>query len=256
MHSMLKSIFQTPKSPVQSGDYTVVLAGGCLVDYKLTPANRKSMAISISGTGDIVVKCPHATPLVQIENFLREKSGWILAKQRAMGKIPDHQKPVQFNHGSQHQILGKVYTLHHTQGIRTHATLCDTTPAIMLEVAPNATDTAIKKAVIALYQTTAERIFPERLGQCYAQFPEYGTALPPLTIKPYRGRWGSMSHDGKMTLNTWLIRADVACIDYVIIHELCHMTHMNHGKGFYALQTQKCPHWQDLKQTLDTIQIA
>ena len=65
-----------------------------------------------------------------------------------------------------------------------------------------------------------------------------------------------MSVDKKMMLNTWLVRAPMDCIDYVIIHELCHMEHMNHSQHFYTLQDAMCPQWKIHKSALDKIQIS
>jgi hypothetical protein len=64
-------------------------------------------------------------------------------------------------------------------------------------------------------------------------------------------RWGSLSHNGLLTLNTDLIRAPKACIDYVITHELCHLKHHNHGPNFYRLLEKMMPDWERRKTQLE-----
>ena len=238
------------------GDYTLHLPHGRTMDYRVVTSKRKSVTIHLSGSGGVLVKCPINYPHSQIERFLLQKSSWVFEKQRYYENLSPAEKPPTFTDGSPHMILGETYTLSITAGIRTYAQINHQTQTINVETAPNITDKQIKNAVLNLYQRTAEQVFPERLQACFAPFENRGHSHPPLTIKPFKGRWGSMSVDKKMMLNTWLIRAPINSIDYVIIHELCHMEHMNHSQNFYALQNTMCPQWKTHKSTLDKIQIT
>ena len=65
-------------------------------------------------------------------------------------------------------------------------------------------------------------------------------------------RWGSCTPQQKIILNTELIKAPIACINYVILHELCHLVHHNHSQAFYQLLNQFMPDWQKYKQLLET----
>jgi len=64
-------------------------------------------------------------------------------------------------------------------------------------------------------------------------------------------RWGSCSANGNIILNPELIKAPKACIEYVIIHELCHLLHRNHTKAFFALQSRVMPDWEKWKNKLE-----
>ena len=245
-----------PQSTTMRGDYTLHLPDGRIMDYQVIPSKRKTVSIHLSGSGGVIVKCPINYPHHHIERFLLQKSAWVFEKQRYYENLNPAEKPPTFTDSSPHMILGDIYTLCITTGIRTYAQINHDNKTITVETAPNATDKHIRDAVINLYKRTAEQVFPERLQHCFAPFEGRGHAYPPLTIKPFKGRWGSMSMDKKMMLNTWLVRAPVGSIDYVIIHELCHMEHMNHGDGFYALQNAMCPDWKIHKSALDKIQIT
>ena len=65
-------------------------------------------------------------------------------------------------------------------------------------------------------------------------------------------RWGSCTPQQKIILNPELIKAPVVCINYVILHELCHLVHHNHSKAFYRLLENFMPDWQKYKQLLET----
>lgn len=64
-------------------------------------------------------------------------------------------------------------------------------------------------------------------------------------------RWGSCTRNGKITLNTELVKAPKACIEYVMVHELCHLAIRNHTKDFYDLQAKLLPDWQKWKEKLE-----
>ena len=64
-------------------------------------------------------------------------------------------------------------------------------------------------------------------------------------------RWGSCTPNGKIILNPELIKAPKGSIEYVIIHELCHLIHHNHTKAFYNLQQRMMPDWKKWKERLE-----
>ena len=64
-------------------------------------------------------------------------------------------------------------------------------------------------------------------------------------------RWGSLSDKGTVTLNTDLVKAPKECIDYVVIHELCHLKYNDHSKDFYTLLDLVTPGWEKIKHKLE-----
>lgn len=86
---------------------------------------------------------------------------------------------------------------------------------------------------------------------CFPRVAHLDIALPPLTIRRMKTRWGSCSRDGKIILNLRLIQAPIPYIDYVIVHELCHLKEHNHSKRYYALLDTTMPDWRDWRQRLN-----
>ena len=72
-----------------------------------------------------------------------------------------------------------------------------------------------------------------------------------MKIMQLKKRWGSLSKNGTLTLNRDLIKAPKECIEYVIIHELCHLEHHNHGPEFYRLLERSLPDWVKRKHKLE-----
>jgi len=105
------------------------------------------------------------------------------------------------------------------------------------------------------YRKKAEEWFTNLLQVCQQLFPakhQLTIANCTLTIRAMETRWGSCTPKGKIILNPELVKAPKGSIEYVIIHELCHLIHHNHTKAFYDLQATIMPDWQKWKDRLET----
>jgi predicted metal-dependent hydrolase len=108
------------------------------------------------------------------------------------------------------------------------------------------------------YKEHAISIFEEHLQKCIHQSKsilELSQVAITLKIRPMKSRWGSCNNQGKINLNLELIKAPLDCIDYVIMHELCHLKEMNHSKKFWQLLSQSMPDWERRKAKLSKLEI-
>ncbi len=96
----------------------------------------------------------------------------------------------------------------------------------------------------------ARELFSERYDACWAVFAAPGETRPPLRLREMRSRWGSLAPSGRITLNTYLVRASVDCLDHVIFHELCHLRERGHGPRFYAQLERYVPEWRERRREL------
>lgn len=117
----------------------------------------------------------------------------------------------------------------------------------------------VEQLLEAWYVRRAKRELAARLQVCWAAVsgdgttPFNGRPLPTLRVKRMRSRWGSMSPKGAMSLRADLVRAPVECIDYVIVHELCHLVHHHHGQPFWAMVERLMPDWKRRKRRLELL---
>ena len=102
----------------------------------------------------------------------------------------------------------------------------------------------------AWYRVRAKEVFSNRIEVVLSQ-ALWVTEIPKLKLLNMKTQWGNCSPSGNLTLNPYLVKAPMRCIDYVILHELCHLVEHNHSKRFYELMTQAMPDWQDRKDYLD-----
>ena len=119
------------------------------------------------------------------------------------------------------------------------------------------TDTqVIKRKVDGWYRNRAQEILDRYLEACHQVASRHGVPSPRLVIRSMRRRWGSCSPRGRITLNVNLVQAPLHCIEYVIMHELCHLKHHNHSKAFYSLLTRCMPDWRHRKELLSQFRVS
>lgn len=95
-------------------------------------------------------------------------------------------------------------------------------------------------------------LFTEILDEFYPLFVPYGVKKPKLRVRTMKSCWGScLVNKGIITLNRKLLMKPRECIEYVVVHELCHFIHPNHSKQFYGFMEQFIPDWKERKARLN-----
>ncbi|MCP4688975.1 MAG: M48 family metallopeptidase, partial [Desulfobacterales bacterium] len=105
------------------------------------------------------------------------------------------------------------------------------------------------------FSAHAATLFTRRLKAHLPAFAKKGAPTPEVRFRRMKKRWGGCTGEGVITLNTELVKAPIHCIDYVIIHELCHLIHPRHDKKFYRLLRRKLPDWKVRKERLEKVVI-
>ena len=95
-------------------------------------------------------------------------------------------------------------------------------------------------------------VFNEILDEVYPAFIPYGVKKPKLRVRTMKSCWGScLVNKGIITLNRKLLMKPRECIEYVMVHELCHFIHPNPSKEFYKFMEQFMPDWKERKGRLN-----
>lgn len=215
------------------------------ISFQIVRSRKRKKSISIQFINDSTLRvlAPHFLSNKDIQHFIVQKKAWINSKWQ---QRQQRQKLVSADEQAQQAwLFGKCYPLYIKQASKVSITL---KASQLLLTLPNLTR---QQSVLSKwYRAQAQSYFDERLVALAEPLPWVKT-VPPLKLRAMRRRWGSCNSEGLITLNTHLIKAPKACIDYVILHELCHLQEFNHSKRFYQLMGQVCPQWQSLKAHLD-----
>lgn len=223
--------------------------GSHVLEYRLRFSNRKTLEIAVHPDQSIEAVAPKGTPPENIDPILHRSARWIMRQRRYFEQFTPRTPPRRYISGETHLYLGRQYRLKIINSKQTGIKL--KAGRIMLMTPCPADTNQNRNLLTAWHKQRASVKYPERLQQIYPAFRRYGVTLPKLAIRPLTRRWGSMSANGRMTLNLDLIRAPTACIDYVIAHELCHLVHHHHNAAFFELLEHVMPDWKKRKEKLE-----
>lgn len=221
-------------------------------DFAIRRQKRKTMALHVLTDASVEVRAPQWVSTKVIVDFVNNRSGWVATqrKQRLekLARLPS------FSDGEGHYFLGSLYRISVKQGKKSSATMID--DRLLLTVIDTESESQVEKALEKWYRLRAREYFEERLFACFEQFPDWFQdrhVMPDLTIRKMRRRWGSCSSSGEITLNLAIVKMPQTCIDYVIIHELCHLHAFHHGQEFYRLLAAIMPGWKEQENLIERI---
>ena len=184
----------------------------------------------------MVVRAPYRASLKTISRIVKEKAGWIIKHRESYKQKNVTRLNAEFVSGETQLFRGSESTLNITESEKSYIHFNEGTIEIGIE---NPDDTlAVRRLIYKGYKTEALKVFPEFLGAVLKTYENQMFKPTGLVIRSMKSRWGSCSKKGKITLSTELIKLPDIYIEYVIIHELCHLKHHNHGKEYYKLLSE------------------
>ena len=228
--------------------------GKSIIHYDLHRMDRKSLAISVHPDKRVVVKAPASGAVELIDEKVRKRAKWI-SRQIALFSQFDPRTPARrYVGGESHAYLGRKYRLKISESSRDRVLLKH---GFFRIESTSREPKHIKGLMDTWYQGRAETHLTGIFEDCWQRFSKGGAAVdvladqPQLKLQKMSSRWGSLSAKGRLTLNPDLIQAPRECIEYVVVHELCHLVHHHHGPAFYKLLDRTLPNWQKLKHKLE-----
>ncbi len=230
----------------------VVLAyGSHRIPVLLKFEERKRLSISVHPDCSVTARAPANRPLKEVQEHLDRRRSWI-AKQRLHFEryhpLPEGKR---FASGETHLYLGRQYRLKLGRSAEPSVKLIGRFLNVSLPSVRGPRE--VQSALDAWYRAHSEPIYRHRLRRCIEAVPSLRGAEPILRIRQMSGRWGSCSKAGTITLSSELIKAPLHCIEYVIMHELCHLRVHDHSPAFFRLLGRCMPDWERRKARLDGV---
>ncbi|KXV23539.1 metal-dependent hydrolase [Gluconobacter japonicus] len=232
-------------------DKRILTYGGEQIGVDLVTRTGRGTTLRIKVHPDLSVEAvvPEGTTDADLDKVLRLRTRWIWQKLRDFKAVQEHATPRDYVSGESHFYLGRRHLLkvHHQP---------DTPETVRmlrgrLEVSvQDRSALRIQKLLELWYFTRAQDVFRHRLSALLPTTLWVRTS-PALKLQVMQTQWGNCSPGGTITLNPHLVKAPRDCIDYVILHKLCHLQEHNHGSAFWSLLERVMPDWQRHKARLD-----
>jgi len=225
-----------------------ILFGSKQIDFSVLYSQRKTLGITITPHMDVLIKAPDNTSLEKVKDIVRKKAPWILKQQYFFLAFHPKTPPRKFISGETHLYLGRQYKLKIFIAKKNEVRF--TGRQIIVYRKPGS---SAKDVLNNWYRERAKMKFAEIAEPFIQRFKKYKVEPENIYLQAMQSRWGSCTPKGKIILNPELIKAPKACIEYVIVHELCHLVYPNHNQKFFDLQKREMPDWEKWKAKLEKL---
>lgn len=235
------------KNPIQEMTDQIQF-GSRTIRYRVRYSDRKTLGITVHPDIEVEVKAPLNANAEKIRERMKKKAPWIIKQQSFFLSFEPRTPKRKFIPGESHLYLGRNYKL---VFVKTNEEKVVLSGGQLIAHAK--TKTRIEPLMIEWYLQKARERFEKIATPLIQRFQKYGVKPSGIVLRNMPTRWGSCTPKGKIILNPELIKAPKPCIEYVIIHELCHLVHHDHTKAFLDLQTKKMRDWEKWKDKLERL---
>lgn len=229
-------------------NFSVLKYGNRRIPYSIERTDRQRLRIDVHPDQCVIVRAPRDKARKEIEDRVRKRASWIVRQQRHFARFQPLPPPRQYVSGETHRYLGRQYRLKVSSSMDEDIRLLG--KYFVVRVGDRTDRASVRRAMDTWYSDHARTQFSKRLEPLWQRLKRYGIDKPDLQVRVMKKRWGSCTKAGNITLNIELVKAPSHCIDYVIMHELCHLIVPKHNDKFYQLLSRCIPDWEKRKERL------
>ena len=197
-----------------------------------------------------MVTAPQRASMGKIHEALEKHARWVRKKVAELRDAPPPPPPARWVEGEPHRFLGRDYALRLLEGEGKAVWLTDDELLVLLP-APGGRET-VRRLVEDWMLEEARVLFRHRMEVLVRSTASLGIREAPiLGLRRMKSRWGSCSPRGRILMNTHAVKLPLRLVDYILMHELCHLKVPNHGPAFWAHLSDCMPDWPRRKRALD-----
>lgn len=211
------------------------------LNYTLDRGKWKNVYLCIS-SGKLIIKTPLRFPISKVEQAILEKLSWINSKLKSY-KIPISKIEHTYINGDVFYILGVPFTLEIIQSQRNKNSVNIVDDKIIVEI--------FKGEVSAVVEKYYKEIAQKEIFESFDRIVKLTGLIPKkITIKSLEKSWGRCSSTGNISISKKIILYPKSVLDYVVLHELSHLKHLNHSKEFWAYVASFMPNYLEERNKL------
>jgi len=225
--------------------------GTSRIRFSVVRSDRKTLAIEVHPDLSVRAVAPKKAKVNEVKERVLKRALWIKKQQRYFEQFLPRTPRREYVSGETHYYLGRRYVLRVRKSDTNRVTVKGSDLVVYVEW-PDDRE-SVKGLLGGWYCMQARQRFARSVENYFAKFKRTELEKPTLTIRRMSRRWGSCTPSGKIILNPEIIKAPGKCIDYVVVHELCHLIHPNHGSAFQKLLHKVMPDWERWKLRLEKV---
>ncbi len=217
------------------------------LEFEVIFRKRKTMSIEVEAPKVITVILPEGKTEEEILETVKKKSKWIVQKLFEIREIEYRKSNKEYVNGEAFNYLGRNYSLQIVLDEQATFPEMKLSRGKFLVTSYTKEQSSIKKAIENWYRDMAMEKIEEKIKYYQAEFP---CKPKKVMIKDQLKRWGSCTKDQQLFFNWRCIMAPSPVLDYIVVHEMCHMVYMNHSKDFWQLLKRVLPDYEQRKDLL------
>ena len=224
---------------------TLRFKDGREIEAIIDRGNRKNLYIQVK-EGEVIIKTPPKMNEEDIYHFASMREEWIFKSLSECARQPVRLK--EYSDGEQFELLGRLVTLRYITPERYTDPFLEGDELFVSVPKSGADIDSVRRDAQRFITDLANRELRESCERLIRL-----TRLCPkkITIKQMKSCWGRCSSNGSISLNYYLYEHPKECMDYVVVHELCHLVHMDHSPQFWALVEKYIPNCKEIRHRLN-----
>jgi len=235
--------------PRRRADNRQIRFGSREIEFSLRFADRRDLAITVHPDLRVSVTAPRGHSDKEVCARVRKRAAWIVRQLTRFEQLHPLPSQKRYVSGETHRYLGRQYRLKLIRGGEEQVKLSG--PFILVTTVNVSRCSRVKELVDRWYRERAHVMLPRYVTKCLSSAKSLDVGQPHVRIRRLAKRWGSCTRTKTILLNTELVRTPPYCIEYVIMHELCHLRVHDHSPRFFQLLTRCMPDWSRRKARLD-----
>ncbi len=217
------------------------------IDYKVERSKRSTADIIVERDGSVLVRAPESLPDERIEDIVESKRYWIYKTLAEWRDLNAARVQREFKGGEGFLYLGRNYRLSLVTGQEVPLLLKGGRFSLRRELVEQGDVAGAQSAFRDYFIEKGQQKLTERV-EYFA--PKVGVKAAGLIVKELGNRWASCSPTGKLAFHWKCMMAPLTIIDYIVVHELCHMYERDHTKAFWNEMDKILPNYQERKEWL------
>lgn len=218
-----------------------ITVGDETLEFRVEYGNGQKMSIQMDAFGCVVVKAPKGTSEEVILKGMSAHAVQLINKVKAIETRKQAPKDKVYLEGEMFLYLGKEYPIAITVDETIPQNEVDFDGKYLKILSKSDEEQIIKDSLKRFYIRTCKKLIQKRIAHFQSEFQVKPRSVD---IVEFKNNWGTCNTERKLTFNYRLIMAPEEIIDYIVVHEMCHLVHMNHERSFWRLVGKILPDYE------------